>query len=108
MTRNFVVLVLFAFVSLIVSCTSMTERIHNHCIEGEVIKKKFDRHQHGTLDVKFTNSCDSSFTWFFVEGVDEKFWNYLSIGDSLFKEKDTLLIRVKKPLETKWFRLSKW
>ena len=86
----------------------MPERIHQHCIKGKVIDKKKAEYSHGVMRVKLSNSCDEYFVRFFVESGDERFWNYLSLGDSLFKEKDTLLIRVKKPHESKWFMLTNW
>jgi len=108
MIKQLVAINLTLVIFFLFSCQSMRETIHLHCIEGIVIEKKKAEYQHGEMNVKFSNLCDSSFKYLVVYNNDEKFWNYLSVGDSLFKEKESCLIEVKKMTESEVFRLTDW
>ena len=92
----------------LVSCNSWPKIIHKHCIKGEVVMKKKLNHQHGIMEITFSNVCDNSFTYLGVENSDKEFWNYLSVGDSLFKESESWLIEVKKQNESRVFKLTDW
>ena len=108
MIKKRITFYIIVIITLLFSCISMPERIQKNCLKGVVTEKKKLILQHGVMEVSFNNSCESSFIYLYVFDTDKEFWNYLSVGDSLFKEKGTFLIEVKNQNESKWFTLANW
>ena len=89
--------IIFLFLISLVGCGDYCEdTIKPIKIKGKIVDKYVDEYNHATKTVKYNENN----TEYLIALYDSELWDYISIGDSILKENNSLIVNMKRDNKT--------